>query len=53
MECDFQDMPLDELQNLRLKSIYGWAEKDEEWVIQGFTTTLSNGMSEPGDFYDG
>ena len=43
-------MTYEELASLQLKSIEGYAEEDEEWVIKGFTIKLINGMCDYGDF---
>ena len=53
LECDFQNMNREELENLQLQSMVGWASEGDNWTIQGFTTTLSNGASDFGDFFGG
>jgi len=46
-------MSQQELQNLKLKSVEGHASGENEYTIQGFTTTLSNDMTDCGDFDGG
>ena len=53
LECDFHEMSRQELLNLKLKSVQGHATGEDEYTIQGFTTTLSNDMTDCGDFDGG
>ena len=43
-------MSQNELRTIKFQSVQGWSHVDDEWFVQGLTTTLTNGMSDSGDF---